>query len=58
MLKKLRSSLTVQYARMIYQSMIVPLMTYYDIVTLNLYNHGYQSLSIWKIGQRKLLQMD
>ena len=36
MLKKIRSSLTVQSARMIYQSMIVPLMTYCDMVTLNL----------------------
>jgi hypothetical protein len=31
MLKKIRSSLTVQSARMIYQSMIVPLMTYCDM---------------------------
>ncbi|CAB4044230.1 Hypothetical predicted protein, partial [Paramuricea clavata] len=36
MLKKLRSSLTVQSACMIYQSTIVPLMTYCDMVTLNL----------------------
>jgi hypothetical protein len=36
MLKKIHSSLTVQTARMIYQSMIIPLMTYCDMVTLNL----------------------
>ena len=36
MLKKIRSSLTVQFPCMIYQSMIVPLMTYCDMVTLDL----------------------
>ena len=36
MLKKIRSYLTVQSACMIYQSIIVPLMTYCDMVTLDL----------------------